>query len=74
MRSGNVKLAVQALMRLGFQDVDARDIIAFTRVFTALCADMTSQTLSTLVYAVYVLAKRRDWITDAHKVAVRTPL
>jgi hypothetical protein len=34
---------------LAKKDVDARDISAFTRVFNALCAGMTSQMLRRLV-------------------------
>jgi hypothetical protein len=37
------------LMLHRFQDVDARDISAFTRVFDALCAGMTSRESCALV-------------------------
>jgi hypothetical protein len=37
--------AIHVFLRVEKQDVDARDVSAFTRVFEALCAGMTSETI-----------------------------
>jgi hypothetical protein len=41
------------------QDVDARDTSAFTRVFDALCAGMTTERLTNLIENRCSISKRR---------------
>jgi hypothetical protein len=44
--------AIHVFLKVEKQDVDARDVSAFTRVFDALCAGMTSETIYALAFGV----------------------